>query len=186
MAPQVSLPCEFVATLDAFKLSHSLVPANMNTQLFYRFECLPADVAEVGPPLLVPAGNVPQQRPLLRETLLAELTAERPLPGVRPVVLVQTRLCPEGLATEVALEGLLASVCAQVHVEVGFLCEGVVAELTHVRPLIPVLSLDVHLEAIAARGPVPTLLTHKQLLSAVLEGLVKAQLCPGQKALGAG
>lgn len=55
------------------------------------FECLPADVAEVGPPLLVPAGHVPQQRPLLRETLLTKLAAERPLPGVRPVVLVQTR-----------------------------------------------------------------------------------------------
>lgn len=55
------------------------------------FERLPTDVAEVGPPLLVPAGDVPQQRPLLGETLLAELAAERPLPGVRPVVLVQTR-----------------------------------------------------------------------------------------------
>lgn len=51
---------------------------------------------------------------------------------------------------------------------------------------VPVLGLDVHLEAIAARGPVPALLAHKQLLSAVLEGLVQAQLCPGQKALGAG
>lgn len=186
MAPQVSLPCEFVATLNALKLPHSLVPANMDTQLFYRFECLPADVAEVGPPLLVPAGDVPQQWPLFCETLLTKLTAERPLPSVCPVVLVQTRLCPEGLATEMALERLLASVRAQVHVEVGFLCEGVVAELTHVGPLIPVLGLDVHLEAIAARGPVPTLLTHKQLLSTVLEGLVQAQLCPGQKALGAG
>lgn len=144
-----------------------------------------------------------------------------------------------------ALEGLLSSVRAQVHVEVGFLCEGVVAELTHVGPLVPVgrktspsplpppasapwlsaqhlweegdfqptppglwgrdcsqesqgdiredtghtvpvLGLDVHLEAIAARGPVPTLLTHKQLLPTVLEGLMQAQLCPGQKALGAG
>lgn len=37
-----------------------------------------------------------------------------------------------------ALEGLLSSVCAQVHVEVGFLCEGVVAELTHIGPLVPV------------------------------------------------
>lgn len=47
-------------------------------------------------------------------------------------------LCPEGLAAEVALEGFLARVRAQVHVEVGFLREGVVAELTHVRPLVPV------------------------------------------------
>lgn len=46
-------------------------------------------------------------------------------------------LCPEGLATEVALEGLLAGVGAQVHVEVGFLGEGVVAELTDVGPLVP-------------------------------------------------
>jgi hypothetical protein len=44
----------------------------------------------------------------------------------------------EGLATEVALERLLARVCAQVHVEIGFLGEGMTAELTHVRPLIPV------------------------------------------------
>lgn len=32
------LPCEFVATLDAFELPHSLVPANVDTQLFYRWE----------------------------------------------------------------------------------------------------------------------------------------------------
>lgn len=32
------LPCEFVATLDALKLPHSLVPANVDTQLFYRWE----------------------------------------------------------------------------------------------------------------------------------------------------
>lgn len=47
-------------------------------------------------------------------------------------------LCPEGLAAEMALEGLLASVRAQVHVEVGFLREGVVAELTDIGPLVPV------------------------------------------------
>lgn len=46
-------------------------------------------------------------------------------------------LCPEGLATEVALEGLLAGVRAQVHVEVGFLREGVVAELANIGPLVP-------------------------------------------------
>lgn len=46
-------------------------------------------------------------------------------------------LCPEGLAAEVALEGLLAGVRAQVHVEVGFLREGVVAELTNVGALVP-------------------------------------------------
>ena len=44
----------------------------------------------------------------------------------------------EGLATEVALEGLLACVRAQVHVEIGLLGEGVAAELTDVWPLIPV------------------------------------------------
>lgn len=47
-------------------------------------------------------------------------------------------LCPEGLAAEVALEGLLAGVRAQVHVEVGFLREGVMAELTNVGALVPV------------------------------------------------
>lgn len=46
-------------------------------------------------------------------------------------------LCPEGLAAEVALEGLLARVSAQVHVEVGFLGEGMVAELADVGPLVP-------------------------------------------------
>lgn len=116
------LPCELVATLGALELPHSLVPADMDTQLFHRwegkqepvgsssmsqrlpaappmravaphvtFEGLPADVAEVGPPLLVAAGDVSQQWPLLREALLAKLAAERPLPGVCPVVLVQTR-----------------------------------------------------------------------------------------------
>jgi len=60
------------------------------------FERLPADLAEVRPPLLVPAGDVPQQGPLLREALLAELAAEGTLPGVRPVVLVQARCRPQG------------------------------------------------------------------------------------------
>lgn len=60
------------------------------------FEGLAADLAEVGPPLLVPAGNVPQQRPLLGEALLAELAAEGTLPGVRPVVLVQARCRRQG------------------------------------------------------------------------------------------
>lgn len=55
------------------------------------FERFPADLAEVGPPLLVPAGDVPQQGPLLREALIAELAAEGALPSVGPVVLVQAR-----------------------------------------------------------------------------------------------
>lgn len=45
----------------------------------------------MGPPLLVPAGDVPQEGPLLCESLLAELAAEGALPGVGPVVFVQTR-----------------------------------------------------------------------------------------------
>lgn len=44
----------------------------------------------------------------------------------------------EGLPTEVALEGLLSCVCAQVHVEVGLLGECMAAELTDIRPFIPV------------------------------------------------
>lgn len=40
------------------------------------------------------------------------------------------------------------------------------------RRLTPVLGLDVHLQPIAARGPVPTLLTHKQLFPTVLKSLV--------------
>lgn len=47
-------------------------------------------------------------------------------------------LRPEGLAAEVALERLLTGVRAQVHVEVGFLREGMVAELANVGPLVPV------------------------------------------------
>lgn len=53
------------------------------------FEGLPTDLAEVGPALLVAAGHMPQQGPLLRKALLAELTAEGPLPSVGAVVLVQ-------------------------------------------------------------------------------------------------
>lgn len=53
------------------------------------FESLPADLAEVGPPFLVPAGDVPQQGPSLGEPLLTELAAERALACVGPVVLVQ-------------------------------------------------------------------------------------------------
>lgn len=126
------------------------------------FEGLPADLAEVGPALLVAAGHMPQQGPLLREALLAELTAEGPLTRVRAVVLVQAgcgdkagpqspglgprtvrgwaclTLGAEGLPTEVALEGLLACVRAQVHVEISLLGEGVAAELTDIRPLVPV------------------------------------------------
>lgn len=124
------------------------------------------DLAEVGPALLVAAGHMPQQGPLLSETLLAELTAEGPLTSVGAVVLVQAgcgnkvraqqlglgprtgrgRACltlgTEGLATEVALEGLLARVCAQMHVEIGLLGEGVAAELTDIWPLIPVRTED--------------------------------------------
>lgn len=48
----------------------------------------------------------------------------------------------EGLATEVALEGLLARVRAQVHVEVGLLGESVAAELTDIRPLVPAQAGD--------------------------------------------
>lgn len=68
------------------------------------FEGLPADLAEVGPALLVAAGHVPQQGPLLREALLAELTAEGPLAGVGAVVLVEAgcgdkvRAQPPGLS----------------------------------------------------------------------------------------
>lgn len=53
------------------------------------FEGLPADLAEVGAALLVAAGHVPQQGPLLGEALLAEFTAEGPLASVGAVVLIQ-------------------------------------------------------------------------------------------------
>lgn len=150
----------------------------MHTQLLHGFEGLPADLAEMGPALLVAAGHVPQQGPLLREALFTELTAEGPLTGVGAVVLVQAGLGAEGLATEVALEGLLACVRAQVHVKIGLLGEGMAAELTDIWPLVPVLGLDVHLQAVPARGPVPTLLTHEQLLPTVLESLVQLQFRP--------
>lgn len=129
------------------------------------FEGLAAYLAEVGPALLMAAGHVPQEGPLLSEALFTELATEGPFPGVGAVVLVQAgcrhkaraqpvalasgwggegrggaylTLGSEGLATEVALEGLLTRVRAQVHVEIGLLGEGVAAELTYVWPLIPV------------------------------------------------
>ena len=55
---------------------------------FLTFEGFSADVTAVGPALLVLAGDVADERIFLREALLAELTAERPLPRVGPVVLV--------------------------------------------------------------------------------------------------
>lgn len=45
-------------------------------------------------------------------------------------------MCPESLPTEMALERFLARVRAEVHVEVGFLGEGVMAELTHIGALV--------------------------------------------------
>lgn len=55
------------------------------------FEGFSTDLAEVGSPLLVPAGDVPQQGPLLREPLVTELTAEWALTCVCAVVLIQAR-----------------------------------------------------------------------------------------------
>lgn len=46
-------------------------------------------------------------------------------------------LCAKGLSAEVTLEGFFSCVCAEVHVEVGFLGKGVVAELAHERTLVP-------------------------------------------------
>lgn len=46
------------------------------------------------------------------------------------------------------------------------------------------LGFDVHLQTVAARGPVPTLLTHKQLFSTMLKSLVQLQFRPRQEALG--
>lgn len=51
---------------------------------------------------------------------------------------------------------------------------------------LPVLGLNVHLEAVSAGGPVPTLFTHKELLSSVLEGFMQLKLCSRQEAFGAG
>lgn len=45
-------------------------------------------------------------------------------------------LCAKRLATEVALERFLSSMCAKVHVEIGFLGKSMIAELTHKRTLI--------------------------------------------------
>lgn len=46
------------------------------------------------------------------------------------------------------------------------------------------LGLDVHLQSVAARGPVPTLLTHKQFFPTVLKSLVQLEFRPRQEALG--
>lgn len=141
----MGLSGELVTTFSAFKLPHSFVSANMDTQLFNSFECFPTDLAEVWSSFLMPASNVPQKGPFLREPLITKLTAEGAFTSVCAVVLIQTRLCPECLPTEVALERFLACVRAEVHVEVGFLGEGVMAELTHIGALVSVFSLDVHL-----------------------------------------
>ena len=74
---------------------------------------------------------------------LAVGTDDGPVPGLHPWDRGSggqacLTLGAEGLATEVTLERLLARVCAQVHVEVGLLGEGVAAELADKRPLIPV------------------------------------------------
>lgn len=47
-------------------------------------------------------------------------------------------LSAESLATEVALEGFLPSMGPQVHIEVGLLGKGMMAELADVGPLVPV------------------------------------------------
>ena len=61
----------------------------------------------------------------------------------------------EGPVTEVALEGLLARVRAQVRVEAGLLEKGVAPEFTDTRLLVPALGLHARLRAISAGGPTP-------------------------------
>lgn len=71
------------------------------------------------------------------------------------IVLVQVGLGTDGLATEVALDGLLAHVRAQVQIEIGLLGKSVAAEFTDRRPLTPVLDPHEHLQAISVRGWCP-------------------------------
>lgn len=71
--------------LTSISLIHSVVSALPPLT----FESLPTDLAEVGPPFLVPAGNVPQQGSSLGELLVTKLAAEGTLACVGPVVLVQ-------------------------------------------------------------------------------------------------
>lgn len=52
------------------------------------FEGFVTYVAAVGAALLVLAGFVAQEGAFLREALLANVTAERTLPSVRPVVFI--------------------------------------------------------------------------------------------------
>ena len=65
----------------------------------------------------------------------------------------------EGPVTEVALEGLLAAVHAQVlrqvRVEASLLEKGVAPEFTDTRLLVPALGLHARLRAISAGGPTP-------------------------------
>lgn len=49
----------------------------------------------------------------------------------------ESTLCAECFATQVTLERLLSCVCSEMHVEIGFLRKGVVAEFTHKWSLIP-------------------------------------------------
>lgn len=49
------------------------------------------------------AGLVADEGALLREALLANITAKRTLTSVCPVVTIEYTLCPEGFATEMTL-----------------------------------------------------------------------------------
>lgn len=91
---------------------------------------------------------------------------------MRAMVFVQTRLRAKCLAAEVALERFLSSMCSKVHVEIGFLGKSMIADLAHKRTLISVNGFDVHLQAVAAGGPMAALLTHKQFLTTMFGCLV--------------
>lgn len=85
-----------------------------------------------------------------------------------------------------ALERLFPRVSLEVHIEVGFLGEGMVAKLAYKWTFVSVLGFDVHLKAAPARGSVTALLAHKQLLPAMLKRFMQPKFCPCEETLPAG
>lgn len=110
MSSQMCLSSELIAAVRTLKLPHAFVASQVDTQLLQCFECFVTDVTAVRSALLVLAGLVAEQSAFLGEALLADVTAVGSLAGVCAVVLIQTRLGPECLPTEVTLVRLLAAV----------------------------------------------------------------------------
>lgn len=102
------------------------------------------------PSLLVFALDVAQHGSFLGEALLAELAAERSLPCVSAVVFVQSPLCAESFATQMALERPLSGVNQHVHGQVVLLSERMATFSANEWLVMSVKGFDVHLQAVSA------------------------------------